>query len=140
MRPTLTLLDQDLILKIIHEAKEVLCNVGIIINNNNVINILSSAGAIIDKNHVLFTNKIIDNALKMVPSSFKLYDTLGQETHDFKGNNVYFTPGSTALNILDYDTNKIRRPKTQDYIDYAKVISQLQYIHSQSTAFIPSDA
>jgi trimethylamine--corrinoid protein Co-methyltransferase len=68
-----------------------------------------------------------------------LYDVLGNETHDLFGYNVYFTPGSAALNILDSSTQEIRKPMTRDYIDYAKVVSQLEYIASQSTAFIPAD-
>lgn len=92
-----------------------------------------------DKCHVLLTNEIIDKTLKMVPESFKLYDTLGNETHNFSGHNVYFTPGSAALNILDYETKKIRKPQTSDYISYTKVISRLNNIASQSTALIPAD-
>jgi trimethylamine--corrinoid protein Co-methyltransferase len=82
---------------------------------------------------------MIDAALKTTPRSVKLYDVLGNETHDLFGYNVYFTPGSAALNILDSSTQEIRKPMTRDYIDYAKVVSQLEYIASQSTAFIPAD-
>ncbi|GAG76097.1 unnamed protein product, partial [marine sediment metagenome] len=92
-----------------------------------------------EKNHVFFTDEIIDKALKTVPHSFKLYDVLGQETHNFSEYNVYFTPGSAALTILDCDTKKIRKPSTDDYVRYAKIISQLKNIASQSTALIPTD-
>jgi trimethylamine--corrinoid protein Co-methyltransferase len=88
---------------------------------------------------VKYTDEIIDNALKSVPSSFKLYDVMGNDTHDFSDYNVYFTPGSAALNILDAETDKIRRPVTRDYIRFTQVLSGLDHIASQSTAFIPSD-
>jgi len=64
---------------------------------------------------------------------------LGNETHDFSGNNVYFTPGSAALHVLDHAAKEMRTPSTQDYIDYVKVVSQLEHIASQSTAIIPAD-
>ena len=141
MRPKIRFLDDTLISKIISEAGNVLCRLGFEINNENVLSILSDHGAKINgqKNHAFLTDELIDKALKTVPSSFKLYDVLANQTHDFHGNNVYFTPGSTALNILDYDTKQIRKPTTADYIDHAKVISQLENIASQSTALIPSD-
>lgn len=141
MRPILRFLDDELIERIISEARDVLCKLGVEINNKNILSMLQDHGATveIDNNHVLFTDEIIDRALKTVPPSFKLYDVLGNETHNFSEYNVYFTPGSAALHILDYETKKIRKPKTSDYIRYAKVISRLNNIVSQSTAFIPAD-
>ena len=91
------------------------------------------------KNRVYFSEEIIQKALKTTPKSFQLYDVLGNETNDFSGSNVHFTPGSAALHILDYQTNEIRNPSTQDYIDYVKVVSGLEHIASQSTALIPND-
>ncbi len=141
MRPTIKFLTDELINQIISEAKQILCELGIEINNKGVLSLLSDNGAKVDmeKFHVKLTEEIIDNAIKTTPGSFKLYDINGNETHDFSGYNVYFTPGSAALHILDYQTKKIRKPTTKDYIDYVKVISQLKYIASQSTALIPYD-
>lgn len=140
-RPILRFLSDELIERIISEARQVLCKLGVEIYNSEILSMLHDHGAKvnIDKKHVLLTDEIIDEALQRAPSSFKLYDVLGNETHDFAGYNVYFTPGSAALNILDYETNKIRRPTTNDYINYAKLMSQLHNIASQSTAFIPAD-
>ena len=86
-----------------------------------------------------FTEDIIDKALATAPHSFKLFDVLGNETHDFQGDNVYFTPGSTAINILDNESGEMRRPMTADYIRYVKLTGGLRHIASQSTAMIPAD-
>jgi len=141
MRPVVRFLSDELIARIISEAREVLCKLGVEIHNKDIISMLGDHGAKveIDRYHVFLTDEIIDMALKTVPDFFKLYDLLGNETHNFSGYNVYFTPGSAALNILDYDTKQIRKPETKDYISYAKVISRLNNIASQSTAFIPAD-
>ena len=82
---------------------------------------------------------LIERALQSVPSAFPLYDVLGAQTHDFSGDAVYFTPGSTALSLLAYPSQKMRPPTTADYVDYAKLMSQLPHIASQSTALIPGD-
>jgi trimethylamine--corrinoid protein Co-methyltransferase len=139
VRPKVKFLSNELIREIINEAIEILCKLGVEINNQNVLSLLSDNGAKIEKNRVYFTEDIIQKALKTAPNSFKLYDVNGNETNDFSGDKVHFTPGSAALHILDYQTKEIRNPSTEDYIDYLKVISQLKHIASQSTALIPND-
>jgi trimethylamine--corrinoid protein Co-methyltransferase len=141
MRPTLRLLDGALIDRIVAEAREILSKLGVSIHNAQILDMLSGHGARVDRPafHVRLTDDIIDKALATVPNSFRLYDTLGNQTHDFSRDNVYFTPGSAAINILDGRTGEMRKPTTADYIDYVKLVSGLKHIASQSTAFIPAD-
>jgi len=141
MRPALRLLEDGLVEKIIAEARELICKLGVEIHNSHVLAMLSDHGAGLDadKSRVCLTEAIIDQALKTVPRSFKLYDVVGNETHDFSGDNVYFTPGSAAINILDSTTGEMRRPDTVDYVRYVKVTGGLKHIASQSTALIPAD-
>jgi len=141
MRPMIEFLGKNLIQQIVSEAYRILCTLGIEIHNKNVLEMFSDHGAKvdIDKNRVIFKEDIIQKALKSAPKSFKLYDVNGNETNDFSGYNVHFTPGSTAINVLDYKTKQIRKPTTNDYINYVKVVSQLEHIASQSTALIPAD-
>ncbi|MGB7620981.1 MAG: trimethylamine methyltransferase family protein [Terriglobia bacterium] len=141
MRPKLSLLDDDLIVKIITEAREILCRLGVEIHNRAVLSMLADHGAAVtaEKWHACLRQDMIDQALKTVPRSFKLYDVLGKETHDFIGDNVYFTPGSAAINILDGHSEEIRKPTTSDYIRFVKLVSGLCHIASQSTALIPAD-
>ncbi|MFC2103325.1 trimethylamine methyltransferase family protein [Bacteroidota bacterium] len=141
MRPKIRFLNDELIEKIISEAKNILCILGIEIHNDKILSMLSDSGAKtdFDKSHVFFTEDLINNSLKTVPNSFNLYDVHGKQTHDFSGYNIHFTPGSAALSILDPDSRKIRKPVTRDYIEYVKIVNQLKNIASQSTALIPSD-
>jgi len=141
MRPILSLLEDELIDRIIAEARELLWKLGFEIHNKPVLNLLADHGAEVDEANwnARLTQDLIDQALGTVPHAFKLYDVLGNETHDFRGDNVYFTPGSTALNILDNESGELRRPTTGDYIRYVKVTSGLQHLASQSTALIPAD-
>lgn len=141
MRPVVRFLKDELIERIISEARDVLCKLGVEIHNKSILSMLQGHGVKVemDRYHAHLTDKIIDQALETVPGSFKLYDVRGNETHNFSGYNVSFTPGSAALNILDYESKKIQKPKTSDYIRYARVVSQLNNIASQSTACIPVD-
>jgi trimethylamine--corrinoid protein Co-methyltransferase len=127
--------------KIVGEARELLCTLGVTIHNEGVLTMLGEAGARIDpgKQHAVLNDGILDGALEAVPRSFRLFDVLGAQTHDFAGDNVHFTPGSAALNILDGETGEIRKPITADYVRYAKLVGGLPHMASQSTAFIPGD-
>lgn len=141
MRPKLRFLEDDLIEKIVAEAIQILCTLGVEIQNEAVLSILSDHGAKVDtgSNKAVLTAGIIQQAVKAAPDSFKLFSVGGVETHDFKDHNVYFTPGSAALHILDYPSKRIRKPTTEDYIHYAQLVNQLEHIASQSTALIPAD-
>ena len=141
MRPTVRFLNDRLIQQIIDEAVSILCTLGVRIHNPEVLSILSDHGCPVDGDqfHTTLTEESIDTALKAAPKSFKLYDVMGNETHDYADFNVSFTPGSTALNVLDYQTGQMRRAATSDFIEFSKLMSQLEHIASTSTAFITND-
>ncbi len=141
MRPVVKFLGEELVARIVSEARELLCKLGVEIHNDGVTSMLADHGAKVDveQGRVMLTDAIIDQALAAAPSSFKLHDAFGEPTHDLAGYNVYFTPGSAAIHVLDQAANAIRRPTTADYVDYVKLVSQLDHIASQSTALIPGD-
>jgi len=140
-RPRLHFLDRELIERIISEAIDILCQLGCTIHNREALDLLSDSGARVepDRYQVFFTRDLIESAIKDAPSAFALFDILGNQTHDFSQNNIYFTPGSAAIHILDHRSQEIRKPATGDYIEFCQVVSGLQFIDSQSTAFIPAD-
>ena len=141
MRPKLRLLDDALIGRIIDEARELLCTLGVEIHNRGVLDMLAEHGAEVDldASRARLTAKILDTALSSAPPSFCLYDVLGNLTHELAGDRVYFTPGSAAINVLDESTGEMRKPSTADYVRYAKLMCGLPNLASQSTALIPAD-
>jgi len=108
VRPTVRFLTDDLIKQIVDEAVNVLCTLGLQIHNKQILSMLADHRAKVDMDnfHVNLTEGIIQEAIRTAPPSFKLYDVMGNQTHDFSDYNVYFTPGSTALNILDDQTQR----------------------------------
>jgi trimethylamine--corrinoid protein Co-methyltransferase len=141
MRPHLRFLTDELIRQIISEARSVLRVLGVEIHNDGALALLGDHGARIDRSRsrAYIDDALVDRSLAAVPKSFGLFDAAGKQTNDFSGNNVHFTPGSSALNFLDGRSQKMRRPLTADYVDYVKIVDQLGYIASQSTAMIPAD-
>jgi trimethylamine--corrinoid protein Co-methyltransferase len=141
MRPRVRFLSDELIERIVTEARDILSKLGVTIYNKGILAMLSDNGARVDigKQHVLFNDDLIDKALKSVPDSIRLYDTLGNEVIDLSGDKINFTPGSAAIYFQDIDSRDSRKATIADYIKYSKVISQLEHIASQSTAMVPSD-
>jgi trimethylamine--corrinoid protein Co-methyltransferase len=141
MRPLLRLLDDDLIERIVAEARDVLSVLGVEVHNRQVLSLLADHGARVETatGRARMDGPLIDRALAAAPRSFALYDVLGNRTHDFSGGNVHFTPGSAAIHVLDGATGDIRRPATDDCIRFAKVVSRLGAIAAASTSIIPAD-
>ncbi len=141
MRPRVRFLSDELVERIIAEARETLCKLGVEVHNDRILAMLADHGAAVDaaSKRVRLSDAIIDKALAAAPRSFKLYNVFGREIHDFSADNVYFTPGSAAIHILDHETGAFRPPTTADYVAYAKLVSRLEHVASQSTALIPGD-
>ena len=66
MRPRVTFLDDDLKIKIIDEARHLLCTLGVEIHNPGVLGLLGDNGAAVDRatQHVRLTDDLIDLALR----------------------------------------------------------------------------
>ncbi len=141
MRPTLRLLDDGLIERIVDEARDLVETLGVAVHNAGVLDLLADHGARVDRqtSRAYLPGALVDRALETAPSGFRLYDVLGRETHHLCGQNVYFTPGSAAINLLDGETGEMRKPTTADYVRYVKLVSGLPHLASQSTALIPAD-
>ena len=139
-RPALRLLSDKLRAGIVAEARNILATLGVEIHNREVVSLLADHGAPLgEDSRVRIPDGLVDRALGTVPHSFRLFDALGNQTHDFAGDKVYFTPGSAAINILDGATGEMRPPTTADYVRFVKLTSGLAHIASQSTALIPAD-
>lgn len=141
MRPKLRLLEDGLIERIVTEARDVLRRLGVAVENRQARDLLADHGAKVDPgtNRVRIGDDLVERALEAVPASFALFDSVGEPAVDFSDGLVHFTPGSAAIHVLDGSTGEIRRPLTGDYVRYAKLVSGLPGIETQSTAFIPAD-
>ena len=139
MRPRVRFLEDSLIEKIVAEARDLLCSVGLTVENAAATDLLLEQGARRTEGRVLLNDEMIDRALATAPASFALYDSAGNQTHDLGGDRVHFTPGSAAIYFLDGQTGEMRRPTRNDYTRYAKLVGRLQHLPAQSTAFIPAD-
>jgi len=141
MRPRLRFLSDDLIKKILDEAYKLLETKGVAMEHDTLPERLAGAGCIIDPDtrRILMPREIVEAAVKSAPSRIELWNMDGSSCCDLSGDNVHFTPGSSAIKMLDENTHKIRPSVLEDMHRFNKVAEQLDGIDYSSTAIVPND-
>lgn len=111
------------------------------IDNQEALEILADRGARVDfKERVSFIPAaMVDRALESVPSTFSIYNHAGRNPSVLEKDTVHFCAGSVALNILDYETERIRKPKLSDLIRITSLIETLENLSFVTSAVLPDD-
>jgi len=137
MRPQLSVLSDDLIKKILDEAKRIMAETGMEIRGKKMKQRLLDHGLKTNAagDRVFFTPDVVDAAVASAPKSFTLFDRDGEPYTEIGGNNVHFVPGSSGLKILDHRTGKTRLGNSTDFIEYARLCDGLEHIAYLATAF-----
>lgn len=141
LRPKFKLLSDEFVAKIIQEAYLLLENQGVYIENEEALVLLREAGMKVEaaSQRVRFTPQIIEESLSSTPNSIKMYDRDGNEEFLLGGDEVHFDPGSSAVTLLDSETQQERKAVTDDLIRFARLTDCLEHFHFQSTGIIGSD-
>jgi trimethylamine---corrinoid protein Co-methyltransferase len=141
IRPKLELINNQQVEQILDEAYSILEKVGVLVENEEAMQLLGDAGSRIDKQNqkAFFPKALIESTVHSAPGSITMYDRNGDEAMSLAGDNIYFDPGSAALTILDWKTQRQRKPITQDLIDLSRLTGYLQNIAAQSTGLISTD-
>ncbi len=137
MRPTLNVLSDDLIGKILDEAKRIMAETGMEIRGENMRQRMLDHGlkTVDGGMRVLFPADVVDKAIADAPKSFTLYNRDGDPHAELGGNNVHYVPGSSGLKIQDHRTGQTRLANSTDFIEYARVCDGLEHIAYLATAF-----
>jgi len=141
MRPRVKFLNDRLIVEIISEAIKLLVLKGVNLNHPTLLQRLADRGCRVDfgKRCVKFTGDIIEDSLRSVPQSIKLWNIEGTEYCDLSGDKVHFTPGSAAIKMLEYGTNQVRLATIDDMLQYTRIVEHLGNIDYSATAVVPDD-
>ena len=137
MRPTLSVLSDELIGKILDEAKRIMFETGMEVRGEKMRQRLLDHGLKTDKSgkRIMFPPDVVDAAVASAPKSFTLYNRDGQEHAEIGGNNVHYVPGSSGLKILDHRSGETRLANSTDFIEYARLCDGLEHIAYLATAF-----
>ncbi len=137
MRPTINVLSDELIGRILAEAKRIMAEIGMEVCGPKMRQRLLDHGlkTTDGTNRVLFPVDVVDRAIASAPKSFTLYNRDGQPHAEIGGYNVHFVPGSSGLKIMDHRTGETRLSDSTDFIEYARLCDGLQHIAYLATAF-----
>ncbi|MFL5771406.1 MAG: trimethylamine methyltransferase family protein [Chloroflexota bacterium] len=137
MRPSLRILDEELLGRIVDEAKRVLAEVGMEIRGPEMKRRLVEHGLPLDHSgtRVLFPRDVVETAVASAPSSFTLFDRDGNPHAELGGDNVHFVPGSSGLKVQDHRTGETRLANSTDFTEYVRVGHGLDHIPYLATAF-----
>jgi len=141
LKPGIRWFDDETRVRIIDEAKRILNEVGVFVENREALELLDGAGARVDSNssRVFIPQELVEKCLSSVPSSVEVYTRRGEVAMELKDDNVHFNPGSAALRILDYEERRERAPVTEDLIKFSRLTDALPSYAAQSTGLISSD-
>lgn len=139
LRPEYTIFPTSICCRIVEEAIQSLKEIGLLVKNEEAKALLHGAGARIDGERVYFPETLVEQALRTAPHQVILQDRYGNPVMDLSGDHIYFTPGSTAPQILDSESNTVREPITADLETFARLTDALPYYTAQSTALVPAD-
>ena len=141
MRPTLRVLDEALVGRILDEARRVLATSGMEIRGAEMRRRLLEHGLPLDAKgeRVLFPRDVVDAAVASAPKSFVLFDRDGNPHADLGGDRVHFVPGSSGLKVQDHRTGEVRLAGTTDFVEYVRLADGLRHIAYLATAFSTND-
>ncbi len=141
IRPTLTLLDEMLVHRILAEAYALLEDPGVRVHSDRALALLDGAGARVDGavRVARIPADLVQRALESVPRSFSLYDLEGNPVVHYGGDDVHFDPGSAAIEVLDHSTTASRAPVTTDLMRATRLADVLPQLDAVSTCLVCSD-
>lgn len=141
MKPTINILESEMIEQILDEARRVLAETGVEILGPALRERLLEADFRLDPatGRILFPPEQVNRAIESTPRSFTLYDRQGRTYAELGGDRVHFVPGSSAVQVLDHRTNRTRNATSDDFVDYVQVADGLSHLAYLSTAFSTSD-
>lgn len=141
MRPTLKIIDDALIVRILDEAKRVLAEIGMEVRGPELRRRLLEHGLKTNASgdRICFPAEVVDQAIAAAPRSFTLYNRIGNPHAELGGDNVHFVPASSGLKTLDHRTGETRLANSTDFVEYVRVADGLQNIAYLATAFSTND-
>ncbi|MDX1413318.1 MAG: trimethylamine methyltransferase family protein [Candidatus Promineifilaceae bacterium] len=136
MRPLIKVVEDDDIEDILEQAKQILSDVGMLIDGQHLKDVLFETGLRCGKDgRIRFPRDIIDRAISSTPRQIKLYDRDGRLHTVLGGDAVHFVPGSSGLKVLDHRSGETRAAMTADFVDFVRLADGLEHIAYLATAF-----
>jgi trimethylamine--corrinoid protein Co-methyltransferase len=140
-RPTVTILSKTAIERIMDEAMGLLEDTGIIVEEEETLDILNQMGGEVDAKtgRLKIKRKTTEKAIESAPKELEMHSLSGAWKFGFCDDQIHFNPGSAALFIYDAQKSVMRPPTVGDAAKFTKLCHTLDNIEAVSTGVIPAD-
>jgi len=141
LRPKVELLSRPFVERIIEEALTVLGLYGVLVENEEALELFREAGQDVDAatQRAFIKQQLVEQCLRTVPASLTVSDRTSRQSFVVGGDEVHFNPGSAAVTILDPESNQARKPDTGDLVRFVRLTDSLSHLHFQSTGLVSGD-
>jgi trimethylamine---corrinoid protein Co-methyltransferase len=130
----------DELKRVLVEAREVLAEVGIIVELSEVLETLRDAGARVGADgRVRIDDQLVERTVASVPGSFLLHDRDGGNSFELGAGTPHYCPGSAAIRVLDWGAERMRPSILADCESFAHLTEALPAYAFQSTCVVPTD-
>ena len=138
--PRVRFLTDEMVSHVLDEARRILEEIGVLVEDRSVVDLLCGAGARLDDDgRVRIPGALIDRATATAPHEIPLYDRDGENPITLGPGAMAFAPGSAALHVHDYATNRRRRATAADCAQFAQLTEALPAFALQATCVVPGD-
>ncbi|HBW37760.1 trimethylamine--corrinoid methyltransferase [Desulfosporosinus sp. BICA1-9] len=120
----------------VHEASmDILKSIGIHTKSKRLKDLLLEHGCQEKDGRIVFSQDILDKALKTAPSEFKLYGRNNDHVVEMGAKKAYSQTCVGTPSVIDIDTGKKRDVKLVDLEDFVRLTDALEYINIISPIF-----
>ena len=126
----------------IHQrALDVLQQVGCFMDHDEALVLFEKHGAAVDHSTriVKIPRNLVEEALRLSPSSVLLAARDPAKDIHAEGDRVYFGPGTLPIRVRDLETGQIRMGTYRDCEDFARLIDALEFVHFFKGMMMPCD-
>jgi len=126
----LSILNENEIERIHQTSLDILNDVGVKLENNDLLNLFKQAGAEIDseKSLVKIPQGLVEESLEKAPKKVTLFGREDKPDIKLGGQKVYMGTGGTAVNIFDLDSGQRRKCQAEDVALTARLVDNLENI------------
>ena len=125
----------------IHEATlEILSRTGVVVKNQEALNLLVNAGATVDGDRVRIPANLVDKAIETAPESITIYNRKGEVSMSLGNGRNHFGTGSDLVSVMDPETGKHRETGKEDVGRIARLCDGLKNIDFCMSMGIASDS
>ncbi|TKJ45623.1 trimethylamine methyltransferase, partial [Candidatus Aerophobetes bacterium Ae_b3a] len=125
------ILSQKEVQRIHNASLQILKRTGIKSRQQEILQVFSDADAEVDfeQGRVRIPPSLVEDAINKAPSKIILCGRDEKNDLVLEDKKVYFGTGGAALNVLDLETGKVRKPLLKDIANIARLVDALDNIH-----------